>query len=124
MDYETDLDTGEAFVEKKGKKGKGEKLDVDLLSYMGAMDSKGKKKMPKGDVNLNLEDNIENVTVNPGEENLRQSFDFKDHGNVNGVFGNLGLMRRDIDLIKEQMMDIRRDFEHLSKTNRGERTLG
>lgn len=46
-------------------------LDEEPLSYMGAMDIEGKNKMPKGDVNLNLEDNNENVNLNPGEDNLR-----------------------------------------------------
>ena len=73
------------------------------LSYTGTMDIKGKKKMPKGDVNLNLEGNTKNVNLNLGEDNLRQRFDIKDHGNVTSVLINLGLMRRDIDLIKGQM---------------------
>ena len=46
-------------------------MDEGPLSYMGAMDIEGKNKMPKGNVNLNLEDNIENVNLNLGEDNLR-----------------------------------------------------
>ena len=45
------------------------------------------------------------------------------HGNVTSVFEHPGLMRKDIDLIKGQMQDIQREFEHLHKINRGERNL-
>ena len=42
---------------------------------------------------------------------------------MKGVFGNPSTMK-DINTMKEQMQDLRREFDHLRKTNRGEKTLG
>ena len=44
------------------------------------------------------------------------------HGHP-GVFDNLGLLGKDMNRIKEKMEDIRQDFDHLSKTSRGELTF-
>ena len=42
---------------------------------------------------------------------------------MKGIVGNPCVMKNDITSLKDQMQDIRRDFEQLSKTSRGERTL-
>ena len=65
MDYDTKFGTDEDIVELGGKS------DAEPLSFMGAMDIKDKRKIPKGDVNMNLEDNTKNINVNLGEGNLR-----------------------------------------------------
>lgn len=70
------------------------------------------------------DDDVGKYNLNLDEENLKQRSARDDQGHMKGVFGNPGEMRKDINIMKEQMQDIRREFEHLSKTNRGEKTLG
>lgn len=55
---------------------------------------------------------------------LAHNKNYEEQGYWKGMIGNLGLMKRDISTIQEHMQDIRREFDQLRKTTRGERTLG
>ena len=86
----------------------------------------GKKIIQEGETidedNYNFD--AEKGTPIPDEELLNQSSSRNTFEHFIGVFGNLGLLRRDMSTVKEQMQDLRRDFDHLNKTNQGELTLG
>lgn len=70
-----------------------------------------------------MEGDVERDTQDRGADILNQESAHEDMGNVKAAFGNPGVMNRDIISLKEQMQTIKREFEQLSQSTRGELTL-
>ena len=87
---------------------------------------RSKKNMPQGDVvdKDNNDVDVEKDKIYLDGENLNKSFTLDEQGYMKGIFGNLSVMKRDINSMKEEMYAIKRDFDQLSRTTSGERTLG
>lgn len=58
------------------------------------------------------------------EEYFEHNKEEDEQGFLKGIMGNPGSIMKDIGTLKQQMQDISRDFDQLSKTTKGERTLG
>ena len=86
---------------------------------------KGKKNVQQGNTidkdTLNVDAEMGSPIQN--DELKNQSFGMNTYEHLAGVFGYTRLLRRDMNMVKEQMKDLRREFDHLSNTSQRELTL-
>lgn len=139
-DSNEDTNSEEQLEEGKGKSGiaskvsKNKRKKVDSTPSIPSddeplikrMEKKGKNPLYQGkmDAKGHEETDYERDNVGGDEDDLTRNKGNDDQGFLKGIFGNLGLMKKEISSLQLQMQDIVREFDQLNKTTRGERTLG